>query len=160
MSRRLARVVSAFTAGNPLEKVLKMIDNTISILEEEEAEDVKKKGTCENETSTNEAAKLDKETALGDLDGTIAQLLVSISDTETSISETEDSLKVNRESQAEDTNTKNLQDAEKILAASIKVLTKYYAFLHAHQADKTYKKFEKKDAGGGNLKRMTGASIA
>merc|ERR1719182_869909 len=103
MSRRLARVVSAFTAGNPLEKVLKMIDNTISILEEEEAEDVKKKGTCENETSTNEAAKLDKETALGDLDGTIAQLLVSIKDTETSISETQDSLKVNRESQAEDT---------------------------------------------------------
>ena len=68
--------------------------------------------------------------------GTIAQLLVSIKDTETSISETQDSLKVNRESQAEDTNTrneqnaqftknlKNLQDAERILAASIKVIRK------------------------------------
>jgi hypothetical protein len=171
-SRRLARVVSAFTAGNPLEKVLKMINNTISILEEEEAEDVKKKGTCENETSDNEAAKLAKETALGDLDGTIAQLLVSINDTETSIAETQESLDVNRASQAADTNTrneqnaqfnknlKNLEDAERILAASIKVLKKYYEFLHAHQADKTYKKFEKKDAGGGNLKQMVGASIA
>jgi hypothetical protein len=170
-SRRLARVVAGFMGGSPFEKVLAMIDNTISILEEEEAEDVKKKGTCENETSTNEAAKLDKETALGDLDGTIAQLLVSIKDTETSISETQDSLKVNRESQAEDTNTrneqnaqftknlKNLQDAERILAASIKVLTKYYEFLHSHQAEKTYRKFEKKDAGGGNLKQMAGASL-
>merc|ERR1719235_2455494 len=148
-----------------------MIDNTITLLEEEEADDQKKKGTCENETASNEAAKLAKETALGDLDGTIAQLLVSIEDTKTSITETKDSLAVNRASQAQDTNTrneqnaqflknvKNLEDAERILAASIKVLTKYYAFLHAHQADKTYKKFEKKDAGGGNLKRMTGASI-
>ena len=63
-------------------------------------------------------------------------MLVSIKDTETSISETQDSLKVNRESQAEDTNTrneqnaqftknlKNLQDAERILAASIKVIRK------------------------------------
>merc|ERR1719482_2592099 len=148
-----------------------MIDNTISILEEEEADDVKKKGTCENETSDNEAAKLAKETDLGNLDGTIAQLLESINETETSISETQDSLKVNRESQAEDTNTrneqnaqftknlKNLQDAERILAASIKVLTKYYEFLHSHQAEKTYRKFEKKDAGGGNLKQMAGASL-
>jgi hypothetical protein len=148
-----------------------MIDNTISLLEEEEADDLKKKGTCENETADNEAAKLDKETALGNLDGTIAQLLVSINETETSIAETEDSLAVNRASQAADTKTrneqnaqfttnlKNLQDAEKILAASIKVLKKYYEFLHAHQADKTYKKFEKKDAGGGNLKQMVGSSI-
>jgi chromosome segregation ATPase len=170
-SSRLARVVAAFTAENPLEKVLKMIDNTISILEEEEADDLKKKGTCENETADNEAAKLDKETALGNLDGTIAQLLVSINDTETSIAETEDSLAVNRASQAADTTTrneqnaqftknlKNLEDAERILAASIKVLKKYYEFLHAHQADKTYKKFASKDAGGGNLKQMVGASI-
>merc|ERR1719174_1155165 len=82
----------------------------------------------------------------------------------------EESLAVNRESQAADTktrndqnaqfqkNVKNLEDAERILAASIKVLKKYYEFLHAHQADKTYKKFEKKDAGGGNLKQMMGAS--
>jgi hypothetical protein len=170
-SRRLARVVAAFTAENPLEKVLKMIDNTISILEAEEADDLKKKGTCENETADNEAAKLEKETALGNLDGTIAQLLVSINETQTSIAETQDSLAVNRESQAADTktrndqnaqfqkNVKNLEDAERILAASIKVLKKYYEFLHAHQADKTYKKFGKKDAGGGNLKQMVGASI-
>merc|ERR1719460_3608284 len=111
-SRRLGRVVAAFTAGNPREKVLKMIDNTISILEEEEADDLKKKGTRENETSDNEAAKLDKETALGNLDGTIAQLLVSINDTETSIAKTQDSLAVNRASQAADTNTRNEQNAQ------------------------------------------------
>ena len=39
------------------------------------------------------------------------------------------------------------------------VLTKYYEFLHSHQAEKTYRKFEKKDAGGGNLKQMAGASL-
>merc|ERR1719174_1461954 len=83
----------------------------------------------------------------------------------------EESLAVNRESQAADTktrneqnaqfqtNVKNLEDAERILAASIKVLKKYYEFLHSHQAEKTYRKFEKKDAGGGNLKQMAGSSL-
>jgi hypothetical protein len=53
----------------------------------------------------------------------------------------------------------NCEDAEKILAKAIEVLTKYYEFLHSHNAEKTYEEKAGKDSGGGNLERLEGLSV-
>merc|ERR1719420_2462320 len=53
----------------------------------------------------------------------------------------------------------NCEDAEKILAKAIEVLTKYYEFLHAHNAEKSYEEKPGKDSGGGNLERLEGLSV-
>merc|ERR1719178_333081 len=42
-----------------------------------------------------------------------------------------------------------------ILAKATKVLTKYYKFLHSHNAEKTYKEVDGKDSGGGNLRQIS-----
>jgi len=55
---------------------------------------------------------------------------------------------------------KNLQDAEKILAKATEVLTKFYDWLHKHNAAHSYREEAGKDSGGGNLERIEGASQA
>ena len=39
------------------------------------------------------------------------------------------------------------------------VLTKYYEFLHSHNAEKTYEMKKGKDSGGGNLEQLQGLSV-
>ena len=45
-SLRIARIASALAAFNPFTKVLEMIRNTITLIEEEEKTDVQKKDWC------------------------------------------------------------------------------------------------------------------
>merc|ERR1719355_642 len=54
---------------------------------------------------------------------------------------------------------KNAQDVQAILAKAIEVLEKYYAFLHSHNAEKTYAEKSGKDSGGSNLERLAGKSV-
>ena len=41
----------------------------------------------------------------------------------------------------------------------MEVLDEYYAFLHSHNAEKTYEEKAGKDAGGGNMERLEGLSV-
>merc|ERR1719305_1830641 len=157
--------------GNPFKKVLEMINKTIGIIEAEEADDVQKKDTCITEQETNEANKKDKETDIQTLEANINDLKVAIDGTKESIVLATEDLGMNRDSQASTTETRknshavfketlsNCEDAEKILAKAIEVLTKYYEFLHSHNAEKTYEEHASKDSGGGNLERLEGLSV-
>merc|ERR1719460_3001927 len=157
----------AISDGNPFKKVLEMINKTIGIIEAEEADDVEKKETCIKEQEENEAAKKDKETDIQTLESNIDALKVAIEGTEESITLATEDLALNRDSQASTTKTRtdahavftetlsNCEDAEKILAKAIEVLQKYYAFLHSHNAEKTYEEHKGKDSGGGNMEQLS-----
>merc|ERR1719327_2537189 len=157
--------------GNPFKKVLEMINKTVSIIEQEETDDVQKKETCIEEQTTNEENKGHKETDIQTLESNINELKVAIEGTQQSIALATEDLGLNRDSQASTTATRkdahavftetlsNCEDAEKILHKAIEVLQKYYAFLHSHGAEKTYEEHAGKDSGGGNMERLAGLSV-
>jgi len=170
-SVRVARVAMAISDGNPFKKVLEMINKTIGVIEAEEADDVKKKDTCAEEQETNEKNKADKEVDIQTLESNIDSIEVAIEGTKESIELATEDLGLNRDSQKSTTATRtsahavftetlsNCEDAEKILAKAIEVLDEYYAFLHSHNAEKTYEEKAGKDAGGGNMERLEGLSV-
>merc|ERR1719174_486715 len=175
-SMKLARIASALAAFNPFAKVLEMIRNTITLIEEEEKTDVQKKDWCRTpeqtgEQDVNEQNQADKETDMSTLEGNIGQLQISIDDTKENIRLATEDLNMNRETQTTTTTTrkdenalfheelKNSQDVQAILAKAIEVLTKYYEFLHSHNAEKTYAEHASKDSGGSNLERLAGKSV-
>merc|ERR1719252_479552 len=170
-SVRVARIAMVISDGNPFKKVLEMINKTIGIIEAEEADDVEKKDTCIKEQEENEKNKADKEKDIQTLEANINELKVAIEGTTESIELATEDLALNRDSQASTTKTRtdahavftetlsNCEDAEKILAKAIEVLTKYYEFLHSHNAEKTYEMKKGKDSGGGNLEQLQGLSV-
>merc|ERR1719388_376014 len=119
----------------------------------------------------NEKNKADKEVDIQTLESNIDSIEVAIEGTKESITLATEDLGLNRDSQASTTATRksahavftetlsNCEDAEKILAKAIEVLKKYYEFLHAHNAEKTYEEKPGKDSGGGNLERLEGLSV-
>jgi len=132
---------------------------------------VQKKETCIEEQTTNEENKEHKETDIQTLESNINELKVAIDGTKQSIVLATEDLGLNRDSQKSTTATRkdahavftetlsNCEDAEKILAKAVEVLQKYYAFLHSHNAEKTYEEYPNKDSGGGNMERLAGMSV-
>merc|ERR1719247_1984200 len=170
-SVRVALVALAISEGNPFNKVLEMINKTVSIIEQEETDDVQKKETCIAEQTANEENRDHKETDIQPLESNINELKVAIEGTQNSIALATEDLGLNRDSQASTTATRkdahgvfketlsNCEDAEKILHKAVEVLQKYYAFLHSHNAEKTYTEHKGKDSGGGNMERLAGLSV-
>merc|ERR1719331_45867 len=169
-SVRLARIAMALSSkdkvSNPFTKVLENINGTIDLIDAEEADDAQKLATCNSEQDINFAKRDAKKEKMDELTATIGELEISAKNSRDQIAETEEQLADNRAGQKATTDTrteqnavfkenlKNLEDAEKILAKATKVLTKYYKFLHSHNAEKTYKEVSGKDSGGGNLRQV------
>merc|ERR1719235_323466 len=169
-SMRLAKIAvelsSKSKAENPFTKVLENINSTVELIDAEEADDKQKLDTCNSEQAENFQIRDDKKDKMDDLTTTIGELEISAKNTRQQIKDEEEDLAENRADQKEATdarnaqnavfkvNLKNLQDAEKILAKATKVLVKYYKYLHAHTAEKTYKEVDGKDSGGGNLRQI------
>merc|ERR1719311_287447 len=169
-SVRLAKIAMELSsknkAENPFVKVLENINSTVELIEAEEADDAQKLATCNEEQKINFKKRDDKKDKMDDLTASISELEISAKNTREQIAETEEDLAENRAGQKESTdarnaqnavfktNLKNLEDAEKILAKATKVLVKYYKYLHMHTAEKTYKKVDGKDSGGGNLRQV------
>merc|ERR1719238_1729230 len=169
-SMRLAKIAMELSsknkAENPFVKVLENINSTVELIEAEEADDKQKLATCNEEQKINFKKRDDKKDKMDDLTSSINELEITAKNTREQIAETEEDLAENRADQKEATdarnaqnavfkvNLKNLQDAEKILAKATKVLVKYYKYLHAHTAEKTYKEVDGKDSGGGNLRQI------
>merc|ERR1719331_2372838 len=169
-SVRLARIAMALSSkdkvSNPFTKVLENINGTIDLIDAEEADDAQKLATCNSEQDINFAKRDAKKEKMDELTATIGELEISAKNSRDQIAETEEQLADNRAGQKATTETrteqnavfkenlKNLEDAEKILAKATKVLTKYYKFLHSHNAEKTYKEVSGKDSGGGNLRQV------
>merc|ERR1719359_2019984 len=171
-SARLQRVATAMKAANPFGKVLEMINTAISVIDEEEVEDNKKDAFCTKAQGETNSAQGDAEGEMRSLDSEIDQLKVDIETSNTNIEDAKTNLAANRESQrvateqrqnekAEfDAADKNAVATQQLITEALKVLEDYYAFLHSHNAKKSYKKTAGKDSGGGNLERIEGASIA
>merc|ERR1719247_3704178 len=152
--------------SNPFVRVLENINATVDLIDAEEADDAQKLATCNSEQDINFARRDSKKEKMDELTSSIEQLEISAKNTRNQITETETQLADNRAGQKATTETrneanaifkenlKNLEDAEKILAKATAVLTKYYKFLHSHNAEKTYKEVDGKDSGGGNLRQV------
>ena len=146
--------------------MLENINGTVDLIDAEEADDSQKLATCNSEQDINNAKRDAKKEKMDDLTATIGQLEISAKNTKKEIADEEADLAQNRADQKEATdarseanaifkeNLKNLEDAERILAKATKVLVKYYKYLHSHTAEKTYKKVDGKDSGGGNLRQV------
>jgi hypothetical protein len=167
-SIRLAKVAAAVAAENPFTKILEMMQKMIEAIDAEEKADVEKKTFCEDEQAANEQNKADKETDINTLNANIGNLNTVRNSTIDNIATATSDLQTNRDSQATETedrqaanaaftkNLANIEEAEKILDKAIKVLAKYYAWLHASQGAHSYVKHEKTDSGGSNIKRLAG----
>merc|ERR1719408_669007 len=170
-SARLQRVASAIKAENPFGKVLEMINTAITVIDEEEKEDNKKDAFCTKAQGESNSAQGDAEAEMRSLDSEIDQLKVDIETSEGNIEAAKQNLASNRESQrvateqrakekaAFDAADKNAKATQQLITEALKVLEDYYAFLHSHNAEKSYKKHAGVDSGGGNLERIEGASI-
>jgi len=170
-SARLQRVASAIKAENPFGKVLEMINTAITVIDEEEVEDNKKDAFCTKAQGESNTAQGDAEAEMRSLDSEIDQLKVDIETSEGNIEAAKQNLAANRESQrvateqranekaAFDAADKNAKATQQLITEALKVLEDYYAFLHSHNAEKSYKKHAGVDSGGGNLERIEGASI-
>jgi len=170
-SRRLTRIAQALKAANPFEKVLQMIDESIAVIDQEEKADDEKHAWCAKEQADSNADSDDKEDDIATLNGNIGDLETSISDTKDLLAQAQSDLKDNQDDQAFATKTRadekavfdkeiaNADATQAILTKAIEVLEKYYKFMKAHNAEKTYAEHAGKDSGGGNLERLAGKSI-
>jgi hypothetical protein len=171
-SARLQKVASAIKAENPFGKVLEMINTAIGVIDEEKKEDAAKDAFCTKAQGESNSAQSDAEGEMSSLTSQIDQLKVDIDTSETNIADAKQNLADNREAQrvateqrqkekaAFDAADKNAVATQQLLTEALKVLEDYYAFLHSHNAQKSYKKHAAVDSGGGNLERIEGASIA
>jgi hypothetical protein len=172
---RLVNLAVKFSArnesnGTNMSLVLESMEKMIAGIDKEEAKDYRDKTWCDNEEDGGEADADEHEANLGTLNQTISSLQTGITESMDSIADSEESLASNRETQAEETdlrgkehdasvaNVANLEDAEAIISKAIEVLQKYYDYLEAHNAPKSYAEHSGKDSRGGNYKRLPGAT--
>jgi len=172
-SKHLAKVASGMISkmGNPFTEVLKMIDDTIALIESEGTDDAtekqwckweQKNGTINEGLKTSEIGgltinirtyKLGRNTATANIKSAKANLLNYRNSMDTETATRTAALAQFKE------NLKNLQEAEKILAKALAVLEKYYDWLHAHNGAHTYTENQGFDSGGANIERMAGKSV-
>merc|ERR1719217_1761738 len=174
-SLKLARVAVSLEAGNPFDKVMKELDAMIELIAKEEKADDEQKAWCDSEREDNHATLEDKTTNKGSLEGKVVELTDSIENAETGLkkqlADENTKLTENRKEQADEiedrglenaayqANIVNLVNAEKTLDKALKVLKKFYDWLHAKQGPHHYEKKAGKDSGSSNIKRIPEASV-
>merc|ERR1719217_386926 len=174
-SLKLAKVAVLLEQENPFHKVQEEIHEMMAVINKEEKADDEQKSWCDSEREEawdTRAKKIDEIAALKDKVDTLHDT-VNNEDTglKQQVKDALVSLKANRKSQRERIKERsnenkvyqgviiNIVEAEKTLQKAIKVLKKYYEWLHAAQAPHHYEKKEGKDSGGGNIKRYPETSI-
>merc|ERR1719316_1360156 len=147
----------------------------MGIIDKEQKEDESQKAWCDSEREDRYTAMEAKTSELTELDGIIAQKTDDIENEETGLkkqlADENAKLAQNRQDQkdtiedrglenvAYQKNVANMADAEATIKTAIKVLKKFYDWLHAKQGPHHYEKYEGTDSGTGNLKRMPEATI-
>merc|ERR1719387_1724861 len=173
-SMKLARIALSLETGNPFNKVIVELDNMVELIAKEEKADDDQKAWCDSEREDNHEQKATSEDNIDSLEGRITELADSIDNAETglkaNLARDNTALAENRKSQADATETRglenaayqgnivNLVNAEKILDKALKVLTKFYDWLHKKSGPHHYEKKAGKDAGGSKIKRIAEAS--
>merc|ERR1712139_520609 len=174
-SLKLARVAVALEKGNPFEKVVKSVEDMVELIAKEEKADDEQKAWCDSEREEAFSTKKDKEDGIDGLEGKVVELTDTIENAETGLkkqlADENTKLTENRKDQADEIETRgletsayqanivNLVNAEKTLDKALKVLKKFYDWLHAKTGPHHYEKKAGKDAGGSNIKRIPEATV-
>merc|ERR1719156_464317 len=176
-SLKVARVAMAFESqsGNAFNALIAEIDKMVELIAEEEKADDDQKAWCDSEREENHGQLDDKTTNKESLEGKVVELTDTIENSETGLKkQLEDEntkLTQNRKDQADEIETRglenaayqanivNLVNAEKTLDKALKVLKKFYDWLHAKTGPHHYEKKAGKDAGGSNIKRIPEATV-
>merc|ERR1719263_1890571 len=172
---KLAKIAVALEAGNPFDKVITMLDDMVELIAKEEKADDEQKAWCDSEREDSHEQLSDKTTNKESLEGKVVELTDTIENAETGLkkqlADANTALAENRKEQADTTedrglenaayqgNIVNLVNAEKTLDKALKVLKKFYDWLHAKQGPHHYEKKAGKDSGSGNIKRIPEASV-
>merc|ERR1719409_295172 len=174
-SLKLARIAVALEAGNPFDKVLAEITSMVELIAKEEKADDEQKAWCDSEREENHAQLDDKTTNKGSLEGKETDLVDTIENAETGlkkqIADENTKLNENRKDQADEIEDRGLENAayqanivnlvkvEETLDKALKVLKKFYDWLHAKTGPHHYEEKSGKDSGSSNLKRIPEASV-
>jgi len=170
-SMRLARVAVDLEAGNPFDKVTDELDKMMEIIDKEQKEDESQKAWCDSEREDHYNQLDEKQSEREQIEGHITQLTEDRDELKSQLADENAKLAQNRKDQADEIedrglenvayqkNVKNLADAEATVKTAIKVLKKFYDWLHAKQGPHHYEKYEGTDSGVGNTKRMPEATI-
>jgi len=174
-SLKLARIAVSLEAGNPFDKLIGEIDAMIELIAKEEKADDEQKEWCDSEREDSHAQLDDKTTNKESLEGKVVELTDTIENAETGLkkqlADENTKLAENRKDQADETETRglenaayqgnivNLVNAEKTLDKALKVLKKFYDWLHAKTGPHHYEEKSGKDSGSGNMKRIPEASV-
>merc|ERR1719333_556258 len=174
-SLKLARIAMALEAANPFDKLIEEIDAMVTLIAEEETADDEQKAWCDSEREDNHAQLDDKTTNKESLEGKVVELTDTIENAETGLkkqlADENTKLTENRKDQADEIETRglenaayqanivNLVNAEKTMDMALKVLKKFYDWLHAKTGPHHYEKKAGKDAGGSNIKRIPEATL-
>merc|ERR1719299_285596 len=152
-----------------------MIEDMVELIAKEEKADDEQKAWCDSEREDSHEQLSDKTTNKETLEGKVVELTDTIENAETGLkkqlADENTALAENRKEQADTTenrglenaayqaNIVNLVNAEKTLDKALKVLKKFYDWLHAKQGPHHYEKKAGKDSGSGNMKRIPEASV-
>merc|ERR1719197_1056069 len=174
-SLKLARIAVSLEAGNPFDKVIAELDAMVELIAKEEKADDEQKAWCDSEREDNHEQLADKTDNKDSLEGKVVELIDTIENAQTGLkkqlADENTKLTQNRKDQADSTenrglenaayqgNIVNLVNAEKTLDKALKVLKKFYDWLHAKTGPHHYEKKAGKDAGGSNIKRIPEATV-
>merc|ERR1719399_2238434 len=174
-SLKLARIAVSLEAGNPFDKVIAELDAMVELIAKEEKADDEQKAWCDSEREDNHEQLADKTDNKDSLEGKVVELTDTIENAESGLkkqlADANTALAENRKEQADTTenrglenaayqgNIVNLVNAEKTLDKALKVLTKFYDWLHAKSGPHHYEKKAGKDSGGSKIKRIPEASV-
>merc|ERR1719420_175296 len=147
----------------------------MAIIDKEQKEDESQKAWCDTEREDNYRQLDEKVSERESLEATMTQQTDDIENEETGLkkqlADENAKLAQNRQDQADEIedrglenvayqkNVANLAEAEATVKTAIKVLKKFYDWLHAKQGPHHYEKYEGTDSGVGNMKRMPEATI-
>merc|ERR1719446_811735 len=174
-SLKLARIAVSLEAGNPFDKVIAEIDAMVELIAKEEKADDEQKAWCDSEREENHDQLSKKKTNKGSLEGKVVELTDAIENAETGLkkqlADENTKLTENRKDQADEiedrglenaayqANIVNLVKAEETLDKALKVLKKFYDWLHKKQGPHHYEEKTGKDSGSSNIKRIPEASV-
>merc|ERR1719162_1753726 len=174
-SLKLAKIAVLLEAGNPFDKVIEELDAMVVLIAKEEKADDEQKAWCDSERDDNHAQLDDKTTNKGSLEGKVVELTDTLDNAETGLkrqlADENTKLATNRKDQADEIETRglengayqanivNLVNAEKTLDKALKVLKKFYEWLHKKSGPHHYEKKAGKDSGSSNLKRIPEATV-
>merc|ERR1719299_374174 len=152
-----------------------MIEDMVELIAKEEKADDEQKAWCDSEREDSHEQLSDKTTNKETLEGKVVELTDTIENAETGLkkqlADENTALAENRKEQADSTENRGLENAayqgnivnlvnvEKTLDKALKVLKKFYDWLHAKQGPHHYEKKAGKDSGSSNMKRIPEASV-